>query len=135
MSQPTSDFNGFVGIAFDRAEEGICEMTLDVDDRHLSIAERVHGGVFFTMIDTAMGRSVISTLPAGRGCATIEAKINYFRPVQQGRVRVVARCVNTSRRTAYAEAEIRDDEDRLICKATGTFMLTETMAQKERERF
>lgn len=135
MSQPNSDFNRFLGMEIERAEDGVCEMTLDVDERHMSIAERVHGGVFFTMVDTAMGRSVVSTLPAGRGCATVEAKINYFRPVQRGRVRVIGRCINQSRRTAYTEAEIRDDEGRLICKATGTFMLTETMAQKERERF
>jgi acyl-CoA thioesterase len=135
MSQSISDFNRFLGMEVARVEDGVCEIFLDVDARHMSIAERVHGGVFFTMVDTAMGRSVVSTLPAGRGCATVEAKINYFRPVQSGRVRAIARCINKSRRTAYTEAEIRDDEDRLIAKATGTFMLTETMAQTERERF
>ena len=135
MSQANSDFNRFLGLEISRAEDGVCEMELDVDERHMSVAERVHGGVFFTMLDTAMGRSVVSTLPEGRGCATIEAKINYFRPVQSGRVRAIARCTNKSRRTAYTEAEIRDDDDRLIAKATGTFMLTETMVQAERERF
>ena len=68
----------------------------------------------------------------GRGCATIEAKINYFRPVQAGRLRAIARCTNLSRRTAYTEAEIRDDEGRLIAKATGTFMLTDSLQQSER---
>ena len=135
MNPTNSDFNRFLGMEIARAEDGECEMVLEIDERHMSIAERVHGGVFFTMVDTAMGRSVVSTLPEGKGCATVEAKINYFRPVQRGRVRVIARCVNRSRRTAYTEAEIRDDDDRLICKATGTFMLTETMVQSERERF
>lgn len=133
MSQENSDFNTALGMKSLRSEDGVCEMSLDVDARHMSIAERVHGGVFFTMLDTAMGSAVASTLEAGRGCATIEAKINYFRPVQQGRIRVVARCVNKSRRTAYTEGEVLDAEDRLICKGTGTFMLTETMTQKERE--
>ena len=41
--------------------------------------------------------------------------------------------MNKSRRTAYTEGEVLDAEDRLICKGTGTFMLTETMTQKERE--
>ena len=129
-----SDFNKILGMEFVRAEGGECEIRLDVDERHMSSAARVHGGVFFTLVDTAMGRSVISTLPDGRGCATIEAKINYFRPVQSGSVRAIARCINTSKRTAYTEAEIRDDDDRLIAKATGTFMLTETFVQSERER-
>ena len=135
MSQPNSDFNRFLGMEIGRAGDGECEMVLDTDERHMSIAQRVHGGVFFTTVDTAMGRAVVSTLEEGRGCATIEAKINYFRPVQSGRVRVIARCTNKSRRTAYTEAEIRDEDDRLIAKATGTFMLTETMVQTERERF
>ena len=129
-----SDFNSMMGMQFVRAEDGHCEISLDVDHRHMSAADRVHGGVFFTLVDTAMGRSVISKLPAGRGCATVEAKINYFRPVQQGHVRALAQCVNLSKRTAYTEAEIRDQDDRLIVKATGTFMLTETFVQSERER-
>lgn len=129
-----SEFNKILGMEFVRAEGGECEIRLDVDDRHMSAAARVHGGVFFTLVDTAMGRSVVSTLPDGRGCATIEAKINYFRPVQSGSVRAIARCINMSKRTAYSEAEIRDEDDRLIAKATGTFMLTETFVQSERER-
>ena len=129
-----SDFNHSLGIEFAESDVGECEVRLDVEARHMSAAARVHGGVFFSLVDTAMGRAVFSTLSDDRGCATIEAKINYFRPVQQGSVRAIARCTNVSRRTAYAEAEIRDQEDRLIAKATGTFMLTETVVQAERER-
>ena len=129
-----SEFNSILGMQFVRAGDGECEIKLDVEKRHMSSAARVHGGVFFTLVDTAMGRSVISKLSEGRGCATVEAKINYFRPVQGGHVRAMAKCLNMSKRTAYTEAEIRDEDDRLIAKATGTFMLTETFVQSERER-
>ena len=57
-------------------------MSLDVDARHMSIAERVHGGVFFA--DTAMGSAVASTRKRV-GAARPSRQINYFRPVQQGR--------------------------------------------------
>lgn len=114
--------------------EGESVFQLEVEARHMSAAGRVHGGVFFTLVDTAMGRAVVSRLADGRGCATIEAKINYFRPVQAGVVRAIARCTNLSKRTAYVEAEILDQDDRLIAKATGTFMLTESLLQSERER-
>ncbi len=117
-----------------RAVDGECHIEMVVDEFHMSTAERVHGGVFFTLLDTAMGRAVISHLPEGRGCATIEAKINFFRPVQKGSLRAEARCVYVSRRTAYAEASLIDGEDRVVAKATGTFMLTETLRQSERER-
>jgi len=128
------EFTRFLGMELARMEDGECEMTLAVESRHMSTAERVHGGVFFTMLDTAMGRAVISRLPEGRGCATIEAKINYFRPVQEGELRAFAKCVNLSRRTAYTEAELLDSEGRVIAKATGTFMLTDSYRQSDRER-
>ena len=128
------EFTRYLGMELVRMEDGVCVMRLDVGAVHQSTAERVHGGVFFTMVDTAMGRAVISKLPEGKGCATVEAKINFFRPVQHGVLEARAECLNLSRRTAYTEAELRDDEGRLVAKATGTFMLTETYKQSERER-
>ena len=86
------------------------------------------------MLDTVMGRAVISKLPEGRGCATIEAKINYFRPVQSGRIVARATVPRMTRRTAYAEGVITDAEGNELARASGTFMLTETMRQGERER-
>jgi len=129
-----SEFTGNLGMETGLMADGTCEMQLVVDERHLSTAERVHGGVFFTMLDTAMGRAVISVLPEGQGCATVEAKINYFRPVQRGRLLARATVVSKTRRTAYAEASLLDEEDRLVARATGTFFLTESLRQGDRER-
>jgi acyl-CoA thioesterase len=129
-----SEFTGNLGMETGLMADGTCEMQLVVDERHLSTAERVHGGVFFTMLDTAMGRAVISVLPEGQGCATVEAKINYFRPVQRGRLLARATVVSKTRRTAYAEASLLDEDDRLVARASGTFFLTESLRQGDRER-
>ena len=113
---------------------GRCVMECPVLPLHMSPAERVHGGVFFTILDTAMGRAVISKLPEGRGCATLEAKINYFRPVQTGHLRAEANVLTMTRRTAFVESTLTDQQDRVVCRASATFMLTETLTQTERER-
>jgi uncharacterized protein (TIGR00369 family) len=107
---------------------------LELDERHMSVARRAHGGVLFTMLDTAMGRAVISRLPPGRGTATVEAKINYLRPIQTGRLRAEGRALDQTRRTAYAEGTITDGEGRVLARSSGTFFLTETIEQGERER-
>jgi acyl-CoA thioesterase len=135
MSQPPdSDFTRILGMETTRCEGGVCVIELDLEGRHMSVAGRVHGGVLFTMLDTAMGRAVISRLPAGRGCATLEARINYLRPVQGGRIRAEGRAVDLTRRTAYCEGILRDGEDRVLARSSGTFFLTDTVAQAERER-
>jgi acyl-CoA thioesterase len=129
-----AEFTQNLGIEMLSMSDGECTMELELTDFHMSMASRAHGGVLFTMLDTALGRAVISKLPEGRGCATLEASIHYFRPVQHGRIRAVARVVRMTRRTAYAEGQLTDAEDNLLASASGTFFLTETVEQAERER-
>jgi acyl-CoA thioesterase len=129
-----AEFTQHLGMETARAEGGECVIELELDERHMSTANRAHGGVLFTMLDTALGRAVISRLPEGRGCATIEAKVNFFRPIQTGRIRAVAEVLRMTRRTAYAEASLLDAKDNLLARCSGTFFITETYAQGERER-
>ncbi|MBW2422028.1 MAG: PaaI family thioesterase [Deltaproteobacteria bacterium] len=128
------DFTEQIGIETQLMEDGVCELSLEVADPHLSLAARVHGGVLFSLLDSALGRAILSQLPAGRGCATVEIKINYFRPVQSGRLLARAEVVNLGRRVGYAEGQITNGEGKLVARATGTFFLTETLKQSERER-
>jgi len=109
-------------------------LELELEPVHMSRALRAHGGVLFTMLDTALGRAVIERLPRGRGCATVELKINYFRPVQEGRVQARGRVVQLTRSLAYAEGECRNAGQKLLARATGTFFLTEAVEQTARER-
>ena len=129
-----ADFTRLLGMATVRTDDGTCVMELPLDERHMSVARRAHGGVLFTLLDTAMGRAVISKLPPGRGCATVEARINYFRPVQSGRLRAEAQCVRLTRSTGYAEGTLLDDQGHMLARSSGTFFLPETLEQDDRER-
>lgn len=128
------EFTTAMGVEYVGVVDGAYTLELELRPSHMSRADRVHGGVLFTLLDTALGRAVLEELPAGRGCATVELKINYFRPVQNGRVRAAGRVREITRRLAYAEGDIRNDEGKVVARANGTFFLTETMAQTERER-
>ena len=128
------EFTQYLGIESLGMKDGAFVLELELEERHMSMAARAHGGVLFSMLDTALGRAVIAELPPGRGRATVELKINYFRPVQRGRIRASGRCVQRTRSLAYAEGEIVNEEGRMLARATGTFFLTETIRQPDRER-
>lgn len=128
------EFTRSLGIESIGMVEGAFALELRIEERHLSMAARVHGGVLFTLLDTALGRAVIAELPPGRGCATVELKINYFRPVQEGTIRAYGRCVQRTRSLAYAEGEVLNDEGKTLARASGTFFLTDTLRQPDRER-
>jgi len=122
-------FTQLIGLSLSRREQGTCSSELQLDERHMSIAARAHGGLLATMLDTTLGCAVFGAIPAGRGCATLSFSIHFFRPVTEGRLHCEARVGNLSRQTAFATGEIRDDRGRLIASASGTFFITPTMAQ------
>jgi len=61
-----ADFTENLGIEMLRMADGQCVMELELAEFHMSMASRAHGGVRFSMLDTALGRAVISKLPEGR---------------------------------------------------------------------
>jgi uncharacterized protein (TIGR00369 family) len=128
------EFTELLRFEYVLAEKGEATVAVELGEQHMSRADRAHGGVLFSLLDSAMGQAVLSSLPAGRGCATLEMKINYFRPVQQGRMTALAHVLNVTRNTAYAEGEIRNAEGKMLAKASGTFFVTSTLKQSERER-
>lgn len=115
-------FVDHVGMRIEEPRDGASRCTLSVEGHHFNSTGRVHGGVLFTLADTAMGAALHSTLGPGEGCATIETKISYFRPVVGGAVVCTGRIVNKGRTVAHLEAAVHVDEI-LVAKANGTFAI------------
>jgi len=85
----------------------------------------VHGGVAATLLDSAMGCAVHSTLPAGSGYTTLEIKVNYIKAmsVETGEVRCEAKTIYVGGRTATAEGKILDAKGKLYAHATTTCLI------------
>jgi uncharacterized protein (TIGR00369 family) len=68
----------------------------------------VHGGFAATLLDSAMGCAVHSTLPEGVGYTTLELKVNYTRAITKdtGRVLCEGRIVHRGGRVATADGRI-----------------------------
>ena len=68
----------------------------------------VHGGFAATILDSALGCAVHSTLPAGDGYTTVELKVNMVRAITAatGRLRCEADVVHAGGRIATAEARV-----------------------------
>ncbi len=90
--------------------------------------------MLFSLLDSALGRSIVNALPEGRGCATVEIKVNYFRPIQSGRVTARGWKREMTRSLGYAEGEVVNQEGKVLARASGTFFLTKTVRQEDRER-
>lgn len=87
----------------------------------------VHGGFAATLLDTAVGCAVFTTIDAGRAYTTIELKVNYLKPITAatGRVRGTGRVLHRGGRTAVAEGRLEDGAGVLLAHATTTCLVYE----------
>ncbi len=112
-----------LGIRPGPREAGRCAFELAVRPEHMNPYGVLHGGVVYTLVDYAMGGALVSRLEPGERCATLEVKIQYLAPMQEGRLRAEARVVERTKRIGILEARAYADGDRLVALATGTFYI------------
>lgn len=98
-------------------------VSLELNESHLSPIGLAHGGVAFTLLDTAMGAAVYSTLSPGEFPTTIEISVRYLKGVSGGRMRVTGRVVARSGRVAHCEARAQAGDDE-VASATGSFLVS-----------
>ncbi|MDF6045640.1 PaaI family thioesterase [Streptomyces sp. JH14] len=109
----------------DEVEHGRAVFSLVPGEEHYNPIGSVHGGVYATLLDSAAGCAVQSTLPPGMGYTSLDLTVKFLRPitVDTGRIRSVGTVISSGRRTALAEARLLDEADRPLAHATSTCML------------
>jgi len=86
----------------------------------------VHGGFAMTLLDSAMGCAVHSTLKVGERYTTLEVKTNFVRPItlETGRVRCEGTVIHRGRTIATAEGKlIAIDSGKLLAHGTTTCLI------------
>ncbi|MFL5627747.1 MAG: PaaI family thioesterase [Ktedonobacteraceae bacterium] len=119
-----SGFFQLLGMHIDITEPGTGKVHITVDERLMHPQMIVHGGVIFTLADTAMSMALLSLHPAGTRISTIEAKINYLLPVRTGELATEAIIVQHGRSIAVLEAtvyNVQEDERKAVARILGTF--------------
>ena len=113
----------FLGMDIEDAEPGVAIARVEVSTDLLNPNGVVHGGVLFTMVDTAMGKATLSVLDDGQRCASVEVQLRFLRPIAAGRLTATASVIRPGRKIIHLEARIRDGDDTLVATATGTFVV------------
>ncbi|MGW4873045.1 PaaI family thioesterase [Streptomyces chartreusis] len=122
---PAPPIAATLGFTLDQVEFGHAVFALAPGEEHYNPIGSVHGGVYATLLDSAAGCAVQSVLPAGTGYTSLDLNVKFLRPitVDSGKVRAVGTVLNHGRRTALAQAELLDSDDRLLAHATSSCML------------
>ena len=122
---PAAPISRVLGFALVEVEEGRAVFAVQPAEHHYNPIGLVHGGLLATVLDSAMGCAVHSTLATGGAYTTLEIKVNFTRPVRMdsGLLRCEAKIVHRGKQTATAEGVVRDQQGRVCAHGTTTCLL------------
>ena len=114
-----------IGMTAESVKEGEVAFALVPQEFHYNPLGTVHAGILSTMLDSAAGCAVHTTLARGQGWTSLTLEVKFLRAptAATGRLVCTGRVVSRGRTVATAEAEIRDARGKLYATATNTCML------------
>jgi uncharacterized protein (TIGR00369 family) len=114
---------GFEGA---EAEEGRAIFVSEAGEFLYNPIGVVHGGFAMTLLDSALGCAVHTTLARGERYTSLETKVNFVRPItaRTGRVRCEATVIHRGRRIATAEGRLIEERTgRTLAHGTTTCLI------------
>jgi len=115
-----------VGIELIAVGDGHVEMALIPAEYMYNTIGCVHGGILATLLDSAMGCSVLSLLDANTGHTTLDLHVNFVRAatIDAGRLIAAGDVIHRGSRIATASGKVTDADGRLYAHATTTCLFT-----------
>lgn len=102
-------------------EEGSVTLAMNIASEHTNFYGIAHGGALMSIADTAMGATCLT---CNKKVVTLAFNMNCIKALPEGHtVRAIGKVIHNGSRTLVCEADMIDDNDNLIAKASGTFFV------------
>jgi uncharacterized protein (TIGR00369 family) len=123
---PRAPIQDLLGFDLIEVDEGRVVFAAEPGEQHYNPIGVVHGGLAATLLDSAMGAAVHSTLPQGSAYITLEVKFNLVRAMTAatGRVLAEGKVIHAGKTVATVEATLRGEEGgALLAHGTSTCLI------------
>ncbi|MEE9912772.1 MAG: PaaI family thioesterase [Deltaproteobacteria bacterium] len=112
--------------------EGFATMEMDIAGRHLNPFGGIHGGVYASLIDTAVYWAVYGDIGENDGLISLDLKVDHLAQVKEGHLAVEGKRIRTEKNICIAEAAVIDSGGKYLAYGTSRQMVKhglQTMAQ------
>lgn len=122
---PNPPISEVLNFHLSEADAGRVVFTGTPEGRFYNPIGSVHGGWAATLLDSALGCAIFTTLNKGDGWTTVELKVNYVRGLNKdtGPMRAEGRMIHRGRTIATSEGDLKDSAGKLYAHATTTCMI------------
>jgi len=105
------------------ARSGSARIELEIGEEVKNLHGIVHGGILAALVDSACGAALGTLLGPGETLVTLDLRINYIAPAEDGRLVAEGKVVHLGRQTGVAEATVMHQGSRLVAKGMTTHFL------------
>lgn len=121
-----------LGIELADVGPGVATAVLHADQRFWNPMGTVEGGILGDLADVAMGIAFSGTLESGESFTTLEMKMNFLRPVKEGRLTGRATVVQRGKTVGMMECIITNEAGKIVAKGSSTVMVLRGAAAEGR---
>lgn len=115
-------FPRMLGFEIDSVEAGRAVLSVNVRKELTQLQGVLHGGATAALIDTAVAFAIVGASDPRARFTTVEMKVNYLRPISEGRIVAEAWLIRDGRRIVVAECNVYDSQRRLAAKGLLTYI-------------
>lgn len=112
-----------LGIEITDLEIGRVALEMEASDKLHNPMGTLHGGVLCDLADLAMGYAFISTLADDELFTTVEIKLNFLKPIWEGKLRAESKIIKKGKSTGLVECHVYDKKGSLVAHSTSTCMI------------
>ncbi|MFT9848189.1 PaaI family thioesterase [Aneurinibacillus sp. REN35] len=107
------------GCVIEHIEDGKAVLSLTIAHEHMNGNMTLHGGMYATLMDNAMGLAARSQGEMKQ--ATTNMNIHFLAASSEGKIYAHGRIVHRTKRTITTEARVQSEDGTLLATATGSF--------------
>ena len=111
-----------LGLRFSGAGEGWAEVELRSGPNAENLYGIVHGGVWLTLADAAMGAAISTVVPAGTAVITVQSEFRWLRALRHPTMRARGSVLRRGRSVNHVSVELRDPEGALLAQGSGSYV-------------
>ena len=114
-------FAQMLGMQFHEMSNGRCTASLEVKEHLLNPLGIAHGGVCYSLADSACGGATLSALGSARA-VTQDMQMRYHGPARPGKIVAQAEVLHHGQRTVTTQCQVTQN-GMLIASCTATFAI------------
>ena len=125
VALPPAPIAGLMQFGISDVAPGRVEFTCVPDESAYNPIGAIHGGLLCTLLDSATGCAVHSTLPQGKGYTSVEIKVNYLKAVRvtSGVLTATGTVVKSGARVGFAEGVVTAASGATVATASSTLLI------------